>query len=113
MFDEDQGTYRPRWGYQASSLEDQPIVEVKEGADPFADPWTEDKKKKKERVEKNEKNMMRNLKRAGKGAKKEAEKKGFGEFTILLCLYQSYMAAALSYCLFCVYAFSYIFSSLA
>jgi regulator of ribosome biosynthesis len=69
VFDEDQQEYRPRFGYKRANngVLDLPIVEVKAGQDPYADPWSEARSEKKARVEKNQKNQMRNKIRAGKG----------------------------------------------
>jgi len=76
IYDEDTGEYKPRFGYKRgkNGIEDIPIVEVKPGDDPYADPWSEEKKSKKERVEKNQKNQIKNEFRAqkSKGGNKSA-----------------------------------------
>lgn len=80
VYDEATGEYVPRWGYKGINrgLEDQAIVEIKPGDDPFADPWAEDRKNKKERIEKNKKSQMKNIARAQKGkGKKVAGEGGF------------------------------------
>lgn len=75
IFDEDTQEYRPRYGYKRakSGIEETPIVEVKHGADPYADPWAEARAEKKERVQKNTMQQFKNQKRAekakGKGNK--------------------------------------------
>jgi regulator of ribosome biosynthesis len=76
VFDEDSGEYRPRFGYKRAKggVEDLPIVEVKQGADHFADPWSDARADKKERVQKNAKNQKRNQVFAQKSAK---GKKGY------------------------------------
>lgn len=65
VFDEVAEEYRPRYGYKRanSGIDDQPIVEVKKGQDPFADPWAEARTEKKKRVEKNEKQRNKNIER--------------------------------------------------
>lgn len=73
VFDESTGEFAPRFGYKRTKggIEDQGIVEIKAGDDPYADPWAEDRKQKKARVEKNEKqraqNQARGQKAKGKG----------------------------------------------
>ena len=83
VFDEDTQEYKPRFGYKRvkNGVEDLPIVEVKHGADPFADPWAEGRKEKKARVDKNTKNQQKNLLRAmgGKGKGKGQDATGFGK----------------------------------
>lgn len=72
VFDETNKEFRPRYGYKGanSGIEEIPIVEVKAGQDPFADPWAEARTDKKSRVKKNEKNMLKNQGRAAmKGGK--------------------------------------------
>jgi regulator of ribosome biosynthesis len=72
VFDESNQEYRPRFGYKGanSGIEEIPIVEVKAGQDPFADPWAEARQDKKNRVKKNEKNQLKNIGRAlGKSGK--------------------------------------------
>jgi regulator of ribosome biosynthesis len=68
VYEETTGEYKPRFGYQRGNngLEDMPIVEVKAGEDPFADPWAADRKSKKERIDKNKKSQMRNVAQAEK-----------------------------------------------
>ena len=77
VYDEDTGDYKPRYGYKRinNGLEDLPIVEVKEGDDPFADPWSIDRKEKKDRIAKNKKSQLKNVERANKKAGKEGPKK--------------------------------------
>jgi hypothetical protein len=79
LYDETTGEFKPRFGYQRidNGVQDLPIVEVKEGQDPYADPWNEDRKSKKARVEKNKKNQGKNLKNLEKTLKKGS--KQFGE----------------------------------
>lgn len=83
VYDEQTGEYKPRYGYKRinNGLEDLPIVEVKEGDDPFADPWSVDRQQKKDRIAKNKKSQMKNEARAlskTKGAKGGA--KTYGKF---------------------------------
>lgn len=77
VYDDVAGDYKPRFGYQriSNGIEDIPIVEVKAGQDPFADPWAADRKDKKERIDKNKKNQMRNVARIEKA--KGKGKRGF------------------------------------
>ncbi len=65
VYDENQGEFRPRFGYKRanSGIEDIPVVEVKPGQDPYADPWSEELQKKNKRVEKNTKNRLKNEER--------------------------------------------------
>lgn len=66
VYDEQTQEFKPRFGYKRinNGLEDIPIVEVKQGQDPYADPWEEDRKNKKERIDKNKKNQLQNMKKA-------------------------------------------------
>lgn len=75
VFDESNQEFRPRFGYKGanSGIEEIPIVEVKPGQDPFADPWAEARTDKKARVKKNTKQMLKNQGRA-------LGKKGYGTF---------------------------------
>lgn len=74
LYDEVTGEFAPRFGYKRTKngLQEQAIVEIKPGDDPYADPWAEDRKQKKARVDKNEKqqqkNQMRAVKAKGKGS---------------------------------------------
>jgi regulator of ribosome biosynthesis len=63
VFDEESQEYKPRFGYKRANntLDDIPIVEVKHGGDPFADPWAAAREDKKGRIEKNQKNQAKNL----------------------------------------------------
>lgn len=92
VFNEDTGEFAPRFGYKRSKngLDDLPIVEIKPGDDPYADPWAEDHKKKKERVDKNRKQKLMNEKRAlkakGKGvAAKPYSKFGYISMRVYVC----------------------------
>ena len=66
VFDEQAQEYKPRYGYKSikGGIEDQPIVEIKKGQDPFADPWEAARVDKKSRVDKNLKNQVKNQDRA-------------------------------------------------
>jgi regulator of ribosome biosynthesis len=72
VYDEEHDIYRPRYGYKSikSGIDDVPIIEVKHGDDPYADPWAENKKEKKmnkdQNLKKQAKNQDANLRRAGK-----------------------------------------------
>ena len=84
IYDEESDDYKPRFGYKRANggIEDEPIVEVKAGQDPFADPWAEDRAAKKQRVVKNTKAHLKNLgvdKSLGAGGKKGG-KKGAKEY---------------------------------
>ena len=73
LYDEDTDEYKPRFGYKRghNGIEDTPIVEVKTGADPYADPWAEERKNTKQKVMKNLENQTKNQLRAnGKNSKK-------------------------------------------
>ena len=65
IFDEELQEYRPRYGYKRANngIEDIPIVEIKNGQDPFADPWAEERKEKKARITKNTKQQLKNQRR--------------------------------------------------
>ena len=67
IFDEETQEYRPRFGYKRANngIEDIPIVEIKNGQDPYADPWAEERKEKKARVTKNNKQHLKNQRRNG------------------------------------------------
>jgi regulator of ribosome biosynthesis len=66
VWDEDNQEFRPSFGYKRAKggVEDLPIVEVKAGQDPYADPWAVARKEKKERVNKNLQNQVKNKMRA-------------------------------------------------
>ena len=73
VFDEEDQQYKPRFGYKGinSGIEDVPIIEVKPGQDPYADPWAEARKAKKDAIGKNLKNQKRNENKAlGKNVNK-------------------------------------------
>lgn len=72
VYDELTDEYKPRFGYKGinSGIQEIPVVEVKDGEDPFADPWAEERKEKKARIQKNAKNQMQNAARANKKANK-------------------------------------------
>ena len=71
MWDEATGTWMFRHGYQKANNDanDWPIMEVKGGDDPYADPWEKQREAKRARVEKNTEQRMRNEERAGHLAK--------------------------------------------
>jgi regulator of ribosome biosynthesis len=75
VFDEATDEYRPRYGYKGinKGIEDQPIVEVKAGQDPYADPWEDARVDKKKRLDKNKKQQEKNIERIAiaKGTKKK------------------------------------------
>ncbi len=78
IYDEETGEYKPRYGYKGINrgLEDIPIVEVKDGQDPFADPWSAERSAKKDRIKRNEKNQLRNISQLNK---KKNGKKSYGK----------------------------------
>lgn len=80
VFDEQTQEYKPRYGYKSikGGIEDQPIVEIKKGQDPFADPWEAARADKKARVDKNLKNQAKNQDRAAGGRGGKAGKAGAG-----------------------------------
>jgi regulator of ribosome biosynthesis len=89
VFEEDSQEYRPRFGYKRAKngVEDQPIVEIKTGQDPFKDPWAEERENKKARVVKNEKAQKKNTFRANGGPASlppQNQKEGFGELKSLI-----------------------------
>lgn len=72
LFDEEAQEWKPRYGYKRinNGVEDVPIIEVKKGEDPFADPWEKSRNEKKERISKNLKNQEKNkVARLGKRLK--------------------------------------------
>lgn len=90
LYDEDTGEYKPRFGYKRGNngIEDTPIVEVKDGQDPFADPWTEERKTKKERVQKNQTNQVKNqMRAAGKKPSKQLRPNAYGTNFNSICTY--------------------------
>ena len=68
VFDEATGTWMFRHGYRKANDEgrEYPIMEVKDGDDPYANPWEKQREAKRSRVEKNVEQRMRNQERAGK-----------------------------------------------
>lgn len=68
VWDEATGTWMFRHGYNKANDEGRkewPIMEVKGGDDPYADPWEKAREAKRARVEKNTEQRMRNQERAG------------------------------------------------
>ncbi|CAM9455808.1 unnamed protein product [Phaeothamnion confervicola] len=74
VWDEDAKEFRPRWGYKRArdGVMDQAIVEVRDGQDPMADPWSDARAAKKARVGKNAGNRAKNQERAGAGVNTKA-----------------------------------------
>jgi len=75
VWDEEREQYLPRYGYKrkAEGIEEYPVVEIKNGQDPYADPFEAKAKEKKERVQKNLKQQLGNQIRAGKVKKGKAK----------------------------------------
>ena len=71
VWDETTQMFVPRFGYKSvkKGVEEQAIVEVKPGQDPFADPWEASAQEKKQRQKKIEKSQRQNLARASKRQK--------------------------------------------
>ncbi len=92
IFDEDSQEYKPRFGYKRAKngIEDIPIVEIKAGQDPYADPWAEARKDKAERVKKNQKNQMKNTRKANFGKKGKGLGISYGKnsFRYFLCAWK-------------------------
>mmetsp|Transcript_22121 Transcript_22121/g.50580 ORF Transcript_22121/g.50580 Transcript_22121/m.50580 type:complete len:372 (-) Transcript_22121:76-1191(-) len=67
VFDEITGEWAYRYGYGRVEGKDKewPIMEVKGGKNPYADPWEEEREAKKRRVEKNLEGQLRNWERSG------------------------------------------------
>lgn len=65
VYDEHDEEYKPRYGYKRTNngILDIPVLEVKKGADPFADPWEAAREEKKLRVAKNTKQQLKNQQR--------------------------------------------------
>ncbi|CAK4068030.1 unnamed protein product [Aphanomyces euteiches] len=63
VWDEAKQAWAPKWGYKRANddLNDW-AMPVKQGQDPYSDPWTENKQEKTERVQKNLRNQANNLK---------------------------------------------------
>lgn len=76
VFDEDNQQWAPRYGYKRAKGDetDLPVMEVKQGTDPYADPWEVAREAKKARIEKNKNAAMKN--------KERAEGKRFGRKSI-------------------------------
>ena len=77
IFDDDAQQWAPRFGYKRakrSGGEDEamPVMEVKSGTDPFADPWSLARENKKQRVEKNKMQQQKNIEKSA--AKKNGYK---------------------------------------
>ena len=68
VWDEASQKFVPRFGYKSvkKGVEEQAIVEVRPGQDPFADPWESAAQEKKQRQKKIEKSQRRNVSRAMK-----------------------------------------------
>jgi regulator of ribosome biosynthesis len=66
VWDETTGEWQYRHGYKkVGNDKEWPIMEVKQGDDPFQDPWEKQRDAKQKRVDKNMEQQMRNEERAG------------------------------------------------
>lgn len=66
VWDETTNEWQYRHGYKkAGNDKEWPIMEVKQGDDPFKDPWEKQRDAKRKRVDKNVEQQMRNEERAG------------------------------------------------
>jgi regulator of ribosome biosynthesis len=67
VWDEATNTWMFRHGYNKAndSAKEWPIMEIKEGQDPFDDPWQAQREAKKAKVDKNVENRLKNQERAG------------------------------------------------
>jgi len=65
VLDEATGEWKYRHGYEKANAKEWPIMEVKRGDDPFADPWEKIRDAKHARTEKNLESRMLNQERAG------------------------------------------------
>lgn len=68
VWDEERQQYLPRYGYKRKKegIQEYGVVEIKNGQDPYEDPFAKAKNEKKERVQKNLKAQAGNLKRTGR-----------------------------------------------
>ena len=68
IWDEERQQYLPRYGYKRKKegIEEYGVVEIKNGQDPYEDPFAKSKNEKKERIQKNLKAQAGNLKRTGR-----------------------------------------------
>jgi regulator of ribosome biosynthesis len=66
IYDEKEEKWMPRYGYKRTNtgIDNEPVLEIKKGDDPFADPWEKSREDKKVRVAKNTKQMLKNRERA-------------------------------------------------
>jgi regulator of ribosome biosynthesis len=66
VYDEDDQIWKPRYGYKRGNtgIENIPVLEIKKGDDPYADPWEKAAQDKKLRVAKNTKQQIKNVERA-------------------------------------------------
>jgi len=77
VWDEDTKTWMYRHGYRKANdgnQKDWPIMEVKDGQDPFEDPWERQRDAKRAKVDKNLENQLRNQERGGAVPKGTANK---------------------------------------
>ena len=90
VYDEISKEYKPRWGYKSvtGGIDEHAIVEVKEGQDPYKDPWAEARNEKKLRVEKNQKKHAMNLLRNKEG---KIIKKSYGQCIIIFHILKKYI----------------------
>jgi len=85
VFDETDQEYKPRYGYKRGNtgIEHEPVLEIKKGQDPYADPWEAAATDKKVRVAKNTKQQLKNAERAdiirGKKTKQEERSSSMGD----------------------------------
>jgi regulator of ribosome biosynthesis len=76
VWDEATGTWMYRHGYNKANdaTKEWPIMEIKEGQDPFEDPWQAQREAKKAKVDRNVENRLKNQERAGALPKGTANK---------------------------------------
>lgn len=83
VFDDDQQQWAPRYGYKRAKAGDidMPVLEVKPGQDPFADPWDRLRDEKKARIDRNKERQQNNKLRAKGELTYSNKKKGIDNST--------------------------------
>ena len=81
VWDEVRQEFAPRWGYKRADggVEDLAVIEIKQGQDPYADPYAEARK---EKTANRNKNLSQQIRNSG-GIKNKRQPKMMNEFGII------------------------------
>ena len=107
VYDDNEDKWAPRFGYKSAKNTEMenPVMVVKTGQDPYADPWERAREDKKLRVDKNKLSQQKNIERAsGKPSHKRGAKPEPSKY-ILIIVYNSVSYVNMCYNIYCVYRF--------